>query len=120
MQILCKVVVTPGSHPAVSAHLFGCLEVLASPATEQQAVAVCEGVLAVKPPVLPWMLKQLEQPSGAGVVAAVLGKLHWGYQDCRMAEFRTSACPHSRATAATGAGFRGNCGGEASATQQGL
>lgn len=69
---------TPGFQAAVSAHLLGCLEVLASPATEQQAVAVCEGVLAAKPPVLPWMLKQLEQPSGAGMVAAVLGKQQEG------------------------------------------
>lgn len=74
MQVLCKVLMTPGAHPAVSAHLLGCIEVLAGPAGKQQAVAVCEGVLAAKPPVLPWVLKQLEQPSGSGVVAAALSK----------------------------------------------
>lgn len=75
-QVICKLLTAPGSSPQVAPHLLGCLEVLASPATDPQAVAVCECLLAAKPPLLPWLLKQLELSGGAAGVAAAaaLGK----------------------------------------------
>jgi hypothetical protein len=73
--VICKLLTAPGCDPHVSTHLLGCLEVLASPAGDPQAVAVCEGLLAAKPPLLPWLLKQLELSGrAAGVAAAALGK----------------------------------------------
>jgi hypothetical protein len=73
--VICKLLTAPGSDPHVNTHLLWCLEVLASPAADPQAVAVCEGFLAAKPPLLPWLLKQLELSGGAaGVAAAALGK----------------------------------------------
>lgn len=74
-QVLSKLVTAPGTDIHVSTHLLGCMEVLASPATDPQAVAVCGGVLATKPPLVPWLLKQLEQSAGgSGLAAAALCK----------------------------------------------
>lgn len=81
LQVLSKLITTAGTDVHVSTHLLGCLEVLASPAMDPQAVAVCEGVLATKPPLVPWLLKQLEQSAGGpGLAGAALGKhlLHFG------------------------------------------
>lgn len=83
LQVISKLLTAAGTDPHISAHLLGCLQTLASPATDAQAVAVCEGVLATKPPVVPWLLKQLEQSAGGParvVAAAALGALFCGVQ----------------------------------------
>lgn len=72
--MLCKLLTSAGAaESTLGTHLLGCLQTLATPASDAQAVAVCEAVLAAKPPIVPWLLRQLEQAAAGVVVAAALG-----------------------------------------------
>jgi len=87
LQAIAKLLVTPGTDGALSTSLQGCLVCLATPASDAQAVAVCvsllaaESLLAAKPPLVPWLLKQQETSPGAGTTAAAaLGE--WNANEC--------------------------------------
>lgn len=63
----------PGTAPALCVHVLGCLHCLATPAVDSQAVAVCDVLVAAKPPLVPWLLKHLDKLEAPGLVAGTLG-----------------------------------------------